>query len=97
MAGYVHAGALAGLAAVFVPADPPRDSHVAFWDPSGGDLPLGVGEQTTHELVVKDGDALVTQTTRAIELPIDRAVPVLGRIRSTPAHIPRQPSGVPSP
>ncbi|MDX6263092.1 MAG: hypothetical protein QOH84_4780, partial [Kribbellaceae bacterium] len=87
MAGYVHAGALAGLAAVFIPADPPRDSSVAFWDPSGGDLPLGVGEQSTHELVVKDGDAFVTRTTRAIELPIDRAVPVLGRIRTTPgAH-----------
>ncbi|GAA0945378.1 DEAD/DEAH box helicase [Kribbella koreensis] len=87
MAGYVHAGALAGLAAVFVPADPPRDSSVAFWDPSGGELPLGVGEQATLELVVKDGDTFTTRTTRTIHLPIDRAVPVLGRIRTTPgAH-----------
>ncbi|WP_051084648.1 DEAD/DEAH box helicase [Kribbella catacumbae] len=87
MAGNVQAGALAGLAAVFVPSDPPRDGRVAFWDPSGGDLPLGVGEQASLELAVKDGDGLVTRAVRVIELPIDQAVPVLGRARTHPqAH-----------
>lgn len=82
MAGSAHSGALAGLAAVFVPADPPRDGRVAFWDPDGGELPLGVGEQATLELVVKEPGGLLTRPVRTIQLPIDQAVPVLGRART---------------
>lgn len=74
---------LAGCAVVFKPADPPRDSRVAFWDPEGGELPLGVGEQTDLDLIV-DGSP---HSVRAIELPIATAVPILGRARQAPtAH-----------
>ena len=68
---------LAGCAVVFRPADPPRESRVAFWDPDGGPLPLGVGEQTELDLIV---DA-APRTVRAIELPVADAVPLLGRAR----------------
>lgn len=68
---------LAGCAVVFRPADPPRESRVAFWDPEGGPLPLGVGEQTELDLIV---DA-APRTVRAIELPVADAVPLLGRAR----------------
>ncbi|WP_405066786.1 DEAD/DEAH box helicase [Kribbella sp. NBC_01510] len=62
---------------MFRPADPPRESRVAFWDPEGGPLPLGVGEQTELDLIV---DA-APRTVRAIELPVADAVPLLGRAR----------------
>ncbi|WP_238174034.1 DEAD/DEAH box helicase [Kribbella kalugense] len=45
---------LAGYAVVFQPADPPRTSRVAFWDPSGNPLPLGVGDQVDLDLVVNE-------------------------------------------
>ena len=143
MAGNVHTGALAGLAAIFVPSDPPREGRIAFWDPSGGDLPLGVGEHATLELALRDdrqepghgepgdgergaserggaqrggvggrggergdrvggtaerdgsergdgprgGGGLVTRVVRVVEVPVDQAVAVLGRARTTPgAH-----------
>ncbi|MET9312712.1 DEAD/DEAH box helicase [Kribbella sp. NPDC003505] len=68
---------LAGYAVVFRPADPPRSSRVAFWDPSGDPLPLGVGDQVDLTLTV--GGQL--QDVRAVELPVAEAVPVLGRMR----------------
>ncbi|MGW6281724.1 SNF2-related protein [Kribbella sp. NPDC055071] len=75
--------ALAGFAVVFRPADPPREGRVAFWDPEGGELPLGVGEQIELDLIV---DA-APRSVRAIELPIVEAVPILGRARQAPtAH-----------
>ncbi|MEU4194471.1 DEAD/DEAH box helicase [Kribbella sp. NPDC026611] len=65
------------------PADPPRDGRVAFWDPEGGQLPLGAGEQVTLELSVDGG----LQSVRAIELSTSDAVPILGRLRRVPdAH-----------
>ncbi|MEV0800063.1 DEAD/DEAH box helicase [Kribbella sp. NPDC050281] len=74
---------LAGCAVVFKPADPPREGRIAFWDPAGGQLPLGVGEQTELELVV-DAEP---RSVRAIELTVAEAVPVLGRARRAPgAH-----------
>ena len=75
---------LAGCAVVFKPADPPRESRVAFWDPEGGPLPLGVGEQTELDLIV---DA-APRTVRAIELPVADAVPLLGRARQAPSSHP---------
>ncbi|MFG1813984.1 SNF2-related protein [Kribbella sp. NPDC049174] len=68
---------------VFRPADPPREGRVCFWEPDGGDLPLGAGEQSRLELVV-DSELV---TVRAVELPVAEAVPLLGRARQTPgAH-----------
>jgi superfamily II DNA or RNA helicase len=63
---------------VFRPADPPRQGRVAFWDPEGGALPLGVGEQVELALAPGAGDV---GTVRAIELPVADAVPHLGRLR----------------
>ncbi|TCN36659.1 SNF2 family DNA or RNA helicase [Kribbella sp. VKM Ac-2500] len=88
MVATVHTGALAGLAAVFVPADPPRDGRMAFWDPAGGELPLGVGEQTSRDLVVNGPDGVDLQSVRMIELPVDEAVPILGRARTAPQSHP---------
>ncbi|MGY4765986.1 SNF2-related protein [Kribbella sp. CWNU-51] len=69
---------------MFRPADPPRESCVAFWDPEGGPLPLGVGEQTELDLIV---DA-APRTVRAIELPVADAVPLLGRARQAASSHP---------
>ncbi len=74
---------LAGCAVVFRPADPPREGRVCFWEPDGGELPLGAGEQSRLELVV-DSELV---TVRAIEVPVAEAVPLLGRARQSPgAH-----------
>ncbi|WP_328520713.1 DEAD/DEAH box helicase [Kribbella sp. NBC_00359] len=75
---------LAGCAVVFKPADPPREGRVAFWDPEGGPLPLGVGEQTELDLIVE----AAPRTVRAIELPVADAVPLLGRARQAPSSHP---------
>jgi superfamily II DNA or RNA helicase len=79
---------LAGCAVLFRPADPPRTSRVAFWDPSGDPLPLGLGDQTDLALVPDDGfDGVRLSGVRAIELPVAEAVPILGRLRRAPgAH-----------
>ncbi|NIK59465.1 superfamily II DNA or RNA helicase [Kribbella shirazensis] len=45
---------LSGYAVVFRPADPPRAGRVAFWDPAGGPLPLGVGDQVDLDLILGD-------------------------------------------
>ncbi|HEY0617573.1 MAG TPA: SNF2 helicase-associated domain-containing protein, partial [Kribbella sp.] len=76
-------GALAGLAAVFRPADPPREGRVAFWDPAGNDLPLGIGEQASLDLVVSGPKGVGTRSTPVIELPVAEAVPLLGRARTS--------------
>jgi superfamily II DNA or RNA helicase len=86
---------LAGCAVVFRPADPPRASRVAFWDPDGGPLPLGVGEQVELDLIVhavgsgsaRPGGGARQEAVRAVELPVAEAVPLLGRMRRAPgAH-----------
>ncbi|WP_232828188.1 DEAD/DEAH box helicase [Kribbella monticola] len=72
---------------VFRAADPPRDGRLAFWDPAGGALPLGVGEQATLDLVVDGDDGIGVRATPVIEVPVADAVPVLGRARTSPgAH-----------
>ncbi|MEU4290419.1 DEAD/DEAH box helicase [Kribbella sp. NPDC026596] len=75
---------LAGCTVVFKPADPPREGRVAFWDPEGGSLPLGVGEQTELDLIVDASP----RSVRAIELPVGQAVPILGRARQASAAHP---------
>ncbi|HET6741976.1 MAG TPA: DEAD/DEAH box helicase [Kribbella sp.] len=79
---------LAGCAVLFRPADPPRSGRVAFWDPSGDPLPLGLGDQTDLALVPDEGfDGVRLSGVRAIELPVAEAVPILGRLRRAPgAH-----------
>jgi hypothetical protein len=57
---------------------------MAFWAPEGGELPLGVGEQSTLDLVVE----AEPRTVRAIEVPIAEAVPLLGRARQSPGSHP---------
>jgi superfamily II DNA or RNA helicase len=79
--------ALTRCAAVFQPADPPRESTVAFWDPDGGLPPPGSGE--TSELPVAlpgDGGAVATRTMPAVVLPLREALPVLTRARATGGH-----------
>ncbi|MEU8227015.1 DEAD/DEAH box helicase [Kribbella sp. NPDC048915] len=76
---------LAGCAVVFRPADPPRASRVAFWDPDGGPLPLGVGDQVELALAPVAGSV---GTVRAVELPVADAVPHLGRMRRAPGTHP---------
>ncbi|MFK4085521.1 DEAD/DEAH box helicase [Kribbella sp. NPDC020789] len=50
-----------------------------FWDPEGGELPLGIGEQIRLELN--------EHSVRAISVSVADAVPMLGRMRREPgAH-----------
>ncbi|MGK5533530.1 SNF2-related protein [Streptomyces sp. URMC 129] len=75
--------ALTGCAAVFLPADPPRASRVAFWHPDGsppdaGDLP---GEELPVVLPAPDGSVHV-RTVPAVVLPVRDALPVLTRARA---------------
>ncbi|KAB8162987.1 ATP-dependent helicase [Streptomyces sp. 3MP-14] len=81
--------ALLGLAATVLPADPPRLSRVAFWDP-GGSAPgmaglSGVAGLSEEELTVvlpgADG-AVGPVTVRTAVLPVAAALPVLTRARA---------------
>ncbi|MDT0347092.1 DEAD/DEAH box helicase [Streptomyces litchfieldiae] len=76
--------ALTACAAVFLPADPPRASRVAFWRPDG-ESPVP-GEEPDEELTVAlpgpDG-SVRTQSLPAVVLPIGVALPVLTRARAT--------------
>ncbi|MDT0444623.1 DEAD/DEAH box helicase [Streptomyces johnsoniae] len=80
--------ALASCAAVFLPADPPRASHVAFWRPDGS--PPVPGEEPSENLAVAlpDADGRVrVQEVPALLVPVAAAVPVLTRARTaTGAH-----------
>ncbi|WP_326594791.1 DEAD/DEAH box helicase [Streptomyces sp. NBC_01803] len=78
--------ALTGCAAVFLPADPPRASRVAFWHPDGsrpaaGQLP---GEELTVALPEPDG-SVRARTVPAVVLPMRDALPVLTRARAADA------------
>ncbi|WP_328993999.1 DEAD/DEAH box helicase [Kribbella sp. NBC_01245] len=70
---------LGHFAVAFQPADPPRNSRMAFWSPDGEDLPLDLGE--TAELVVDPG-AGSEGVRRVVLVPVSAAVPVLGRART---------------
>ncbi|MDX6293745.1 MAG: hypothetical protein QOH50_2820 [Kribbellaceae bacterium] len=78
----LRTGTLASCAVVFRPADPPRESRVAFWHPAGGELPVGLGEPGELELLVGDESGVSSREVPVVELPISEAVPVLGRARS---------------
>ncbi|MGA5703740.1 DEAD/DEAH box helicase [Peterkaempfera bronchialis] len=74
---------LAGCAAVFLPADPPRAGRVAFWHPDGAAPPDGVGEAEEVTVVRPHGAGGARRhTVRAAVLPVQQAVPVLSRARA---------------
>ncbi|MEU1019959.1 DEAD/DEAH box helicase [Streptomyces sp. NPDC005898] len=78
-------------AAVFLPAEAPREGRVAFWRPDGGELPgggegdggLGAGASgaARGELVVarRHGKGARSRTVSALFLPVGEAVPLLLR------------------
>ncbi|MET9664837.1 DEAD/DEAH box helicase [Streptomyces sp. NPDC006475] len=71
--------ALARCSAVFVPADPARAGHVAFWDPDGADL-LDIPGTAESITLVTDDTRL--HTVPAVLLPVRTALPVLTRARA---------------
>ncbi|MFI1502256.1 DEAD/DEAH box helicase [Streptomyces platensis] len=93
--------ALAGCAAVFLPAQLPRAGKVAFWRPEGGPLPdlaargsdegawdgHGVAEQGTLTVARRHGNGARGRSVPAVLLPVAEAVPLLVRARHDPtAH-----------
>ncbi|HET8971246.1 MAG TPA: DEAD/DEAH box helicase [Candidatus Nanopelagicales bacterium] len=79
-------GALTAVAAVFAPADPPREGRLLFWSIDPGDLPDG---ETTEDLtvVVPRGTTVTRRTAAAVSLAVADAIPLLVRARrSTDAH-----------
>ncbi|WP_433573165.1 DEAD/DEAH box helicase [Streptomyces sp. CA-251247] len=64
---------------MFVPADPARAGHVAFWDPDGADLPDIPGTAESITLVTDDTRL---HTVPAVLLPVRTALPVLTRART---------------
>ncbi|ARQ67467.1 DEAD/DEAH box helicase [Streptomyces marincola] len=79
-----HVSALATCAVVFLPADPPRASRVAFWRPDGS-RPVPDHERIEDlTVVLPDPDGTVRgRTVPALLLPVATAVPVLTRARAT--------------
>ncbi|MFF3816478.1 DEAD/DEAH box helicase [Streptomyces bluensis] len=75
--------ALACCCAVFMPADPARTGHVAFWRPDGAAPPVSAAGSTDDVTVVVHGDEGVeTVTVPAVLLPVRAALPVLTRARA---------------
>lgn len=79
--------ALGQCAAVFLPADPPRASRVAFWLPDGSlpDVPGGEDAFHIQELTVALSDGagdVVQRPVPAYALTIAEALPVLTRARA---------------
>lgn len=75
---------LACCCAVFLPADPARTGHVAFWRPDGAAPPAVATGSTGEVTVVVPGDEDVeTVTVSAALLPVRAALPVLTRARAT--------------
>ncbi|MGP3970886.1 SNF2-related protein [Streptomyces sp. 6N223] len=82
-----QAAALTRCAAVFQPADPPRESTVAFFDPDGERPPPGPGEASGLPVALPGTDgAVATRTVPALVLPLREALPVLTRARATGGH-----------
>ncbi|MDG4536715.1 DEAD/DEAH box helicase [Streptomyces sp. AV19] len=72
---------LSRCSAVHLPADPPRESRVAFWLPDGR-APDVRGPVEDLTVVVPDGGDVTTTTVRAVLLPVRTALPALTRARS---------------
>ncbi|MGW8376674.1 DEAD/DEAH box helicase [Streptomyces sp. ODS28] len=80
---------LAQCAAVLLPADPPRSSVIAFWDPElgpDGGTPVSEpaeGETEDLEVALPDGaGGIALHTVPALTLPVRDALPVLTRARA---------------
>ncbi|MFD4601587.1 SNF2-related protein [Streptomyces sp. NPDC058464] len=75
------------LAAVYLPADLPRQGRIAFWDPDGDPLPVAPTEELT--VVRRHGAAGVRRRqVPALTLPVADALPLLVRARRDPAAHP---------
>ncbi|MEU7038986.1 DEAD/DEAH box helicase [Streptomyces sp. NPDC046237] len=70
---------LAPCSAVFLPADPPRASRVAFWSPDG--TPPIDGLPATEGRLTVVGDDVRPQSVAAALLPVREALPLLTRAR----------------
>ncbi|MFD8292998.1 hypothetical protein ACFV2B_32880, partial [Streptomyces lavendulae] len=81
--------------AVFLPADPPREGRVAFWEPTGPGGPEAVGAGSGTLRVVTP--ELRLATVPALLLPVGAALPLLTQARTTAAAPPSgsAPSGSP--
>ncbi|MEU6823113.1 DEAD/DEAH box helicase [Streptomyces atriruber] len=72
-------------AAVFLPADVPREGRIAFWRPDGGsgkpleELPHGGGVRGDLVVARKHGKGARGRTVPAVFLPVAEAVPLLLR------------------
>ncbi|MCF3148371.1 DEAD/DEAH box helicase [Streptomyces platensis] len=93
--------ALAGRAAVFLPAQLPRAGKIAFWRPEGGPPPdlaargsdegawdgHGAAEQGTLTVARRHGNGARSRTVPAVLVPVAEAVPLLVGARHDPtAH-----------
>ncbi|MFE4968584.1 SNF2-related protein [Streptomyces sp. NPDC056660] len=74
------------LAAVYLPADLPRQGRIAFWDPDGDPLPTAVTEDLT--VVRRHGAGVRRRQVPALTLPLGEALPLLVRARRDPAAHP---------
>ncbi|MEU7115423.1 DEAD/DEAH box helicase [Streptomyces sp. NPDC046182] len=70
---------LAPCSAVFLPADPPRASRIAFWSPDG--TPPIDGLPATEGRLTVVGDDVRPQSVAAALLPVRDALPLLTRAR----------------
>ncbi|MDH2390016.1 DEAD/DEAH box helicase [Streptomyces sp. HNM0663] len=69
---------LHACAAVFLPAEPPRDGRVAFWSADGDRLPAATGQVT---LVRPHSRGVRTRAVPAALMPVSEAIPLLVRAR----------------
>jgi superfamily II DNA or RNA helicase len=74
---------LAHCHAVFLPGDPARTGHVAFWRPDG-EAPPAVASASVADLtvVVPGGDGVEAESVPAVLVPVRAALPVLTRARA---------------
>ncbi|MFD3543584.1 SNF2-related protein [Streptomyces sp. NPDC058662] len=80
------ARALLRHAAVFLPADVPRQGRIAFWAPDGDDLPEA-GRTVPLTVVRPHGDGVRSRTVPAATLSVTSALPLLVQApRSPGAH-----------
>ncbi|GGW93650.1 DEAD/DEAH box helicase [Streptomyces chryseus] len=75
-------------AAVFLPAELPRDGRIALWDPEGGTPPGAASEITVVRRQGAGGTAVRRRTVPAVLLSLADALPLLARARHDPAAHP---------
>ncbi|WP_189175738.1 DEAD/DEAH box helicase [Streptomyces lasiicapitis] len=66
-------------AAVFLPAEVPREGRVAWWRPDGGEVPAGAGAWVRDEITVvrRHGKGVRRRAVPALVAPVGEAVGVL--------------------